>query len=207
MWVTIARFHQPKEQGVYEKISHIRNAGNNMDISNRQLAKQYGFDESTVRQWIDKGMPTDTDANARSWIVEHIIVPLRNTDTREQIDRERLMKLTAERQLAEIELNEKYGVLISTRYVEDVLTEYLYTIKTAIRAIPNKTYLELFAQTDAKDLRDLLRNEIDLVLYNLGSMEFELQEEHTDDYEQTETNEDITGSNTDDTAAEDSENK
>ena len=26
-------------------------------ISNRALAKQYGYDESTVRQWIEKGMP------------------------------------------------------------------------------------------------------------------------------------------------------
>ena len=43
-----------------------------------------------------------------------------------------------------------------------------------MREIPSKAYLELFAQTDAKDLRDLLKTEIDKTLYQLGSMEFEL---------------------------------
>ncbi|WP_126356832.1 hypothetical protein [Cedecea lapagei] len=42
------------------------------------LAKQYGYDESTVRQWRDKGMPygeNSTEAETRSWIVV-IQVPL-----------------------------------------------------------------------------------------------------------------------------------
>ncbi|MCG5130406.1 terminase small subunit, partial [Enterobacter mori] len=88
----------------------------------------------------------------------------RNTDTKELIEKERLMKLTAERQLAELELAEKNGLVVSTEYVEQVLTEYLFQIKTAVRAIPSKTYLELFAQSDAKDLRDVLRTHIDKTL-------------------------------------------
>jgi len=99
---------------------------------------------------------------------------LRNTDTKEQIEKERLMKLTAERQLSELELSEKNAEVVSTAYIEQVLTEYLFQIKTAVRAIPAKVYLELFAQTEAKDLRDMLKDEIDKTLYQLGSMDFEL---------------------------------
>ncbi|MCK7244525.1 terminase small subunit [Enterobacter asburiae] len=181
-----------------------------MDISLRSLARQYGYDESTVRTWVEKGMPTGTDSNARSWIVDNVLKPLRDTNTKEQIEQERLKKLSAERQLAELELAEKNGLVVSTEYVEQVLTEYLFQIKAAVRAIPSKTYLELFAQSDAKDLRDVLRTHIDKTLYQLGSMEFELPDDMEvleDGNKQKEINEDSEESTTNDTTAEDSENQ
>ncbi|ELE8679432.1 hypothetical protein RCB27_004937, partial [Escherichia coli] len=66
---------------------------------------------------------------------------MRDTNTKEQIEQERLKKLSAERQLAELELAEKNGEVLQTSYVEQVLTEYLFQVKTAMRAIPSKTYL------------------------------------------------------------------
>ncbi|HDZ2776584.1 TPA: hypothetical protein RSS54_004953, partial [Klebsiella pneumoniae] len=84
----------------------------------------------------------------------------------------------------------------------------LFQVKTAMREIPSKAYLELFAQTDAKDLRDLLKTEIDKTLYQLGSMEFELPtDEEILEYgnEQNKTYEDITESTTDNTTAENPE--
>ncbi|EPD9355004.1 MULTISPECIES: terminase small subunit [Escherichia] len=146
-------------------------------ISLNQLAKQYGYDESTVRGWRDRGMPCGegvTDEVTRSWIVHNILKPLRETDIKEQIEQERLKKLTAERQLVDLELSEKMGTVLSSEYVETILTSYLHEIKTSIRAIPSKVYLELFALDSAKDLRDQLKNEIDKTLYQLGEMEFEL---------------------------------
>ncbi|MBF2849565.1 terminase small subunit [Escherichia coli] len=141
---------------------------------------------------------------------KNVLAPLRNTDTKEQIEQERLKKLKAEAALAELELDEKNGEVISTAYIEQVLTEYLFQVKTAMRAIPSKTYLELFAQTDAKDLRDLLKTEIDKTLYQLGSMEFELPtDEEILEYgnEQDKAYEDITESTTDNTTAENPENE
>lgn len=180
-----------------------------MKTSIRTLAKQYGYDESTVRSWVLKGMPMDTDYNTRKWIVENILKPLRNTNIKEQIEQERLQKLTTERQLAELELQEKLEHVLNTEYVEQVLTAYLYQIKTTIRSIPNKIYLELFAMTDAKDLRDRLKEVIDTHLYQLGEMEFELPEdkEILDEQEQEETNYTTTESTTDDQTPEDTKNK
>ncbi|WP_250899502.1 terminase small subunit [Enterobacter bugandensis] len=181
-------------------------------ITLRSLAAQYGYDESTVRQWKANGMPIGEgteEADTRAWVVQHVINPLRNTDTKEQIEQERLKKLKAEAALAELELQEKSGEVVSTSYIEQVLTEYLFQVKTAMRAIPSKTYLELFAQTDAKDLRDILKQHIDSTLFQLGSLEFELptDEEILEDEQQEESNETITESTTDDTTAEDTENK
>ena len=78
-----------------------------------------------------------------------------------------------------------------------------------MRAIPSKTYLELFAQTDAKDLRDILKQHIDSTLFQLGSMEFELptDEEILQDGQQEEINASTNESTADDTATEDTENK
>lgn len=179
-----------------------------MKTSIRTLAKQYGYDESTVRSWVLKGMPIDTDYNTRKWIVENILKPLRNTNIKEQIEQERLQKLTTERQLAELELQEKLEHVLNTEYVEQVLTAYLFQIKATIRSIPNKIYLELFAMTDAKYLRDRLKEVIDTHLYQLGEMEFELpeDEEILDEQEQEEINDTTTESITNDQTTEDSEN-
>lgn len=181
-------------------------------LSLRMLAMQYGYDESTVRQWKAQGMPIgkDTDErDTRAWIVQNVIKPLRETDTKEQIELERLKKLKAEAALAELVLQEKSGQVVSTDYVEQVLTEYLFHIKTVMRAIPSKTYLELFAQTEAKDLRDILKQHIDSALFQLGSMEFELptDEEILDGNEQEEINTSTEESTTDNTTSEDSENE
>ena len=63
--------------------------------------------------------------------------------------------------------------------------------------------------TDAKDLRDRLKEVIDTHLYQLGEMEFELpeDEEILDEQEQEETNDITTESTTDDQTSEDTENK
>lgn len=181
-------------------------------ISLRSLAAQYGYDESTVRQWKANGMPIGEgteEADTRAWIVQNVILPLRNTDTREQIDQERLRKLKAEAALSELELQVKHGTVVSTEYIEQVLTEYLFQVKTAMRAIPSRTYLELFSQTDAKDLRDILKEHIDSTLFQLGNMEFELpeDEEILEDGQQEEINESTNESTSSDSTAEDTENK
>ncbi|WGK58980.1 hypothetical protein [Pantoea sp. SS70] len=126
------------------------------------------------------------------------------------MDRERFAKLSAEKELAEIELAEKRETVISTIYVEHILTQYLFQIKKNSRTIPNKVYLELFAQEDAKDLRDILRTAIDQQLYDLGEMEFTLPEDMEileDELQPEETNDDTTESTEDDSTFEDSENE
>ncbi|MCM7459522.1 terminase small subunit [Enterobacter hormaechei] len=183
-------------------------------VSMNQLGKQYGYDESTVRQWRDKGMPIGEgvdESETREWIVQNIILPLRNTDIKEQIEQERLKKLKAEASLAELELAQKEDTVISTEYIEDVLTAYLYRLKTTIRSIPSKVYLELFAMDNAKDLRDRLKDVIDSTLTELGDMEFELPDdmdilEHEEE-QQDEINDTTEESTTDSQATTKTENE
>ncbi|MGR5944896.1 hypothetical protein [Enterobacter sp. C4G1] len=193
-------------------MSKTRTNKTNLSISYSELSRRYGYDVSVIsREWVGKGLDcTQTESEIYEWILDNIINPLRNTDTKEQIELERLKKLKAEAALSELELQEKSGEVVSTEYLEQVLTEYLFQVKTAMRAIPSKTYLELFAQTDAKDLRDILKQHIDSTLFQLGSMEFELptdEEILEDGNKQEEINESTTENTTDDSTAEATENK
>lgn len=58
------------------------------------------------------------EQDTRAWIVQNVIKPLRENDTKEQIELERLKKLQAEAALAELDLQEKAGQVVSTAYVE-----------------------------------------------------------------------------------------
>ncbi|MDV0860723.1 hypothetical protein VC553_26135 [Citrobacter freundii] len=145
-------------------------------ITYSELSRRYGYDIGHIsREWVARGLDiTKSEQEIYSWIRENVMEPLRNTSVKEQMDKEKLAKLTNERRLSDIELAEKMDTVISTEYLEAVLTEYLFTLKAAVRAIPAKVYLELFATEDAKDLRDKLKEEIDKTLYQIGEMEFTL---------------------------------
>ncbi|MBA0205512.1 MULTISPECIES: hypothetical protein [Pectobacterium] len=160
-----------------------------MALSYRSIAKQYGYDESTVRQsWAKKGMPdpkSSTEQEVRQWIVENILQPLRDTDTQEQIQRERLRKLTAEAEAAEISVRQCMDELIEINAVQNELSAYLKRIRDHLRTIPNKTYLELFEQEKAIDIKRVLQSRIDEVLNECGRFNHELlQEENNKEDEQ-----------------------
>lgn len=168
-------------------------------ISINQLAKQYGYDESTIRQiWVPKGLDmTRSEQEIRAWIVQNILQPLRETDLREQMDREKLRKLQAEASQAELELNKQLGLVVDTAYLESSLSEYFSQLKNYLRTIPQKHYLELFESEDALTLKTKLADFIDKVLNEMGSQEYELPEEEN---EQGQVNEDPEQGSSEDTS-------
>jgi len=153
-------------------------------ISNRAIAKMYGYDESSVRGWVERGMPTDSQINAQNWIVQNIITPLRDGDTRELKAKQELRKATAEADMKEIELLLKRNELIRLEYLIETLTSYLLSIKNQIRTIPIKAYLELFQCNDPIELKQKLSAFIDEVLIEIGNYEFELQEDNDEKEQQ-----------------------
>ncbi|MCA6962534.1 hypothetical protein [Pectobacterium odoriferum] len=166
-----------------------------MALSYRSIARTYGYDESTVRQsWAKKGMPdpkSSTENEIRQWIVINILNPLRDTDTQEQIQRERLRKLTAEAEQAEISVRQCMDELIEITVVQNELSSYLKRIRDHLRTIPNKTYLELFEQEKSIDIKRVLQSRIDEVLNECGRFNYEVpQEENNKEDEHTEDKED-----------------
>ncbi|TSH83621.1 hypothetical protein [Pantoea sp. paga] len=63
-----------------------------MKLTMNQLAKEYGYDESTVRQsWTQRGLDMSLpEDEIRAWVVLNILKPLRETDLRDQIESPRV---------------------------------------------------------------------------------------------------------------------
>jgi len=169
-------------------------------ISINQLSKQYGYDESTVRQiWIPKGLDMSLpEHEIRAWIVLNVLKPLRETDLREQMDREKLRKLQAEATQAELELAKQLEQVVDVTYLEFSLSEYFSQLKNYLRTIPQKHYLVLFESEDALQLKKKLAGFIDEVLNEIGSQEYEMPEEEN---EQGQFNEDTEQDSSEDPTA------
>ncbi|KNC14352.1 hypothetical protein AC790_08880 [Pantoea sp. RIT-PI-b] len=129
---------------------------------------------------------TRSEQEIRAWIVQNILQPLRETDLREQMDREKLRKLQAEASQVELELNKQLGLVVDTSYLESSLSEYFSQMKNYLRTIPQKHYLELFESEDALQLKTKLSGFIDAVLNEIGTHEYEMPE---DENEQGQVNE------------------
>jgi tRNA isopentenyl-2-thiomethyl-A-37 hydroxylase MiaE len=115
----------------------------------------------------------------REWVRDNIIQPLRETDLREQMDRQRLLKLTAEAAMSELELEQQMDHVVDIDYLEASLSEYFTQLKNYLRSMPNKHYLELFESQDALELKQKLSGFIDEALNEIGNQEYELPEERT----------------------------
>lgn len=166
-----------------------------MKLTMKKLAEQYSYDESTVRQlWQAKGLDMSwPEEQIRSWVRDNVIKPLRETDLREQMDREKLRKLTAEAAMAELEYEQQMNHVVDVSYLESSLSEYFTQMKNYLRSMSNKHYLELFESQDALELKLKLSGFIDEALNEIGNQEYELPEpkELTKDEEpQTETSRD-----------------
>ena len=161
-----------------------------MNISIRTLAKQYGYNESTIRQsWVaQRGLNMSWHEELiRAWVVQEVLQPLRETDLREQMDREKLRKLQAEATQAELELAKQLEQVVDVTYLEFSLSEYFSQLKNYLRTIPQKHYLVLFESEDALQLKKKLAGFSDEVLNEIGSQEYEMPEEEN---EQGQVNED-----------------
>lgn len=163
-------------------------------VSARKLARDYGYDQKTVLAWITRGMPNDTEENARNWIIENILRPLRETDLNEQIQRERLRKLQAEADLAEAEVRVKKGELMESSTVERELSQYFKTMRDYLRTLPNRVHHEIHEQADALAVKRILLQRIDEILNEIGTMTMEgtFTDEHIDSTETNSTKPDPT---------------
>lgn len=167
-----------------------------MTINKHEYGRRYGVNESTIRGWVDRGMPQDTDAGATAWIVENILKPLRDTDIKEQIEKARLRKLIAEAEQAETELERQREQLIPADEVHRELTQYFKTFRDYIRSLPNKIQHEVFEQDSVLKVKRVLQNRIDEMLNEIGDMKFEdneqgkdaTDEQNTDSTEKCSTN-------------------
>lgn len=144
-----------------------------MAINKYEYGRRYGVNESTVRGWIDRGMSQETDAEATAWIVDNVLKPLRDTDTKEQIEKARLRKLNAEAEQAETELDRQRELLIPFDEVQKELTAFFKTFRDYFRTLPNKIHHEVFEQDSSLKVKRVLQQRIDELLTEIADMKYE----------------------------------
>lgn len=92
----------------------------------QEIADRFGVENSTVsRIWSGKGLDINWPRRlVDDWLLTNIIEPLRNGDTKGQIQKATLRKLEAEADMKELELRELSGELINVAEIELLLSQY-----------------------------------------------------------------------------------
>ena len=128
-------------------------------------------------------MDLTNEVETRQWIIDQILVPLRQTDIREQIELERLRKMRAEADLVEAEVQLSTEQLIPADEVHKELTAFFKTFRDYFRTLPNKIHHEVFEQDSALKVKRLLQQRIDELLTGIGDMKYEVTDEQGKDAE------------------------
>lgn len=140
-----------------------------------EIAERFGVEISTAsRIWSGKGLDINWPKKlVDQWLLANVIEPLRNGDTKGQIQKANLRKLEAEADLKELELRQQSGELIPVAVVQQTLSQYFYQLRQVLRSIPASSYVELFESQDALELKIKLQDKIDRQLEEIGGYEYE----------------------------------
>jgi len=90
--------------------------------------------------------------------------PPDESNAAERYQRERAAKLAADRELAELKLAERSGDLIAVAEVAAVVASAMASLRRRLLAFPDRLAAELAAETDARQCRERLRQEIRMAL-------------------------------------------
>jgi len=149
------------------------------NVGRSEIADLFGVGESTVDQWVRKGMPVVekgsrgvkwqiNTAQVSEWLksraVEEITGKFDATDEREL----RRRKLAAETAKAEIELAKIREEVADVADIEKQLTELFTRIKKNLRNIPNRAALSLVGEKDETKIKSVILQEIDATLQELA---------------------------------------
>lgn len=141
----------------------------------QEIADRFGVEHSTVsRIWSGKGLDISWPKKlVDDWLLQNVIEPLRNGDTKGQIQKATLRKLEAEADIKELELRTASGEIIPIAVVQQTLSQYFYQLRQVLRSIPASSYVELFESADALELKMKLQEKIDRQLEEIGQYEYE----------------------------------
>lgn len=162
-------------------------------ITATEIARRYGYSIQAVNKWKERGLPFDSHhkkfpaEKATTWVLENVINPLKQTNIKEQIDRERLRRERAVASREELKLREESGLLIPVSYVENAMSQYLTHIKQTMLQIATTNSLEILeSATDQATLKEKLKEVISNRLNECGDFLLSQDLNEFDDYSEDE---------------------
>jgi len=153
-------------------------------ISGRELAKRLGITEGAVRKAAKSkrikrgpGGKYNAELAAKQWeanTTPSISRPAPSVDldevTSSLYHRERALRERAARRLLEQELSEQSGELVKASEVQERWEAILMLVKDALASFPDKLTPELAGLQEEHQVRDVLKREVEAILYNLHAV-------------------------------------
>jgi phage terminase Nu1 subunit (DNA packaging protein) len=133
------------------------------EVSGRDLADFFQKSRQTIRAWTSKGMPKNRRGaypllKCFSWWLDNVCSDGHDTTLSE----ERRQKVVIERQIKELELEEKRGSLV-LKWLGDIVRE----VRQHLLSLPRRVAASLVLLSDERDIELALRKEIFQILNRL----------------------------------------
>jgi len=95
----------------------------------------------------------------------------KNKETVISLDEARRRKVTAEAELAELELEKERGEVVDIAETEKAWTDVLMNVRAKMLAMPTTLAAQIAVETDQKIIKELLTNSVENALMELSSIE------------------------------------
>lgn len=174
--------------------------GRGKKVNRAELATVFGVSLVTIDAWVRAGCPFDERGTGKGspWVFDTADVAawresraFENGGQGEQTDDNALKrrKMTAETQLAELELAREMGLVAPLDQMERALQRVFAEIRGNLRNIPSRVASLIVGETDERILKSTLLAEIDLVLESLTTFDLaddtEADEDDVDEAEES----------------------
>ena len=154
---------------------------------NRQgLADSFGAAPPAIDRWIKQGCPISKRgsrgvewefdlADVIRWRVD-VAVREATGDGPSNMDAAKLRKMSAEAELAELELAKAVGDVAPIRDFERTTARLMSTIQTNVMNVPARAVLQLLGCTDETEFKTKMRAELTLALEQSAAAEVEIDD-------------------------------
>lgn len=123
-------------------------------------------------------------AAVHNWLIDQKLASARGNSA-DDVEELRRRKLAAEAEMAELELAKSKGAVCDLEMIERNLATLFETLKANLRNVPGRVVSALVGQTDEREIKRLLLDEIELALSELADAGVTVEDDGGDDGAET----------------------
>lgn len=158
-------------------------------VNTNQLADMMQVSRSTIRNWLDLGMPYHKKSSASvgrnagysfdtkdviEWRISQALKDSTLDGESMTIEEGKRRKMAAEAEMVEIELAKSKGLVVDLEEVERNLSNHFAELASRLRKVPERVVMSIVGELDESKIKKIIRAEIDECLSS--PVEFEYDE-------------------------------
>ncbi|WP_354682266.1 type IV toxin-antitoxin system AbiEi family antitoxin domain-containing protein [Cupriavidus necator] len=141
-----------------------------LEVGDADLAALVGVSPRWVREFAKRGALERIGRNKYRLgdALPALVAELTGGDIGEQISKARLAKLTADAEMAQLELVKAKALVAPVEQMQRVMESTFVEVRTNMRNLPSRTVSMLIGETNERRFKDVMLAEIDLALVGLA---------------------------------------